>query len=248
MAVLHYSPSGTGAYTLNVQFVGGGTAKVGVEWTNVQYCRSNAEGFYNTMISNGSIGGFNNGGDAARASHFTNEDALHVDAVDMVFFAGHGKSQSNAAAIFFDYPVDSVAKSIDMRLGDGDLKWLVLYACDTLYHAGTINVFNNWGNSFRGLHMILGFHTGARSFPTTVEVGEDFADALNDGETVWEAWKDATWDWLASTIYSANKPACLSAEPNSGSNNTVDNDHFLGKGITVSNPYPFHHLTLTYIE
>jgi hypothetical protein len=138
---------------------------------------------------------FARGNDAAQDKHFEQKgigfptagtDTTHVENVDMVYFAGHG------TALGFEFGVekdDAVAKPAEIRWGDGRLKWVVINACDVLFHdAATNPVIDRWEQAFRGLRYILGFGSLASD---ETHRGELFAEHLNEGDTIGVAWTKA---------------------------------------------------------
>jgi len=97
-------------------------------------------------------------------------------------------------------------------------------ACEILRRSG---VFDRWRDTLKGLHIILGFHTtcGDES-----KRGRYFAEYLNDGYTVIEAWKKA----CKETESSGTKWAYLRSGGGSGVN--TYNDHWHGKGWVSPDP------------
>lgn len=162
-------------------------------WNNPPNTQANAEGFYNTLNATRK---FANGDGNARDRHFEQagtgapkggSDAAVVETVDMVYFAGHGTPNS------FEFGVlggdDARAKPAEIRWGDGHLKWVVINACHVLYHNDVTNpVIDRWGPAFRGLRYILGFGSLASDEP---DRGRLFAEHLNDGDLISEAWRKA---------------------------------------------------------
>ncbi len=121
---------------------------------------------------------------------------------------------------------DGAAKNTEMTLGDFDLEWIVFDACQVLEFSG---VFDRWGwPVFRGLHYILGFHT------TCLDVGdrgEKFADRLNNGWSVRDAWIRACQE----TEGSSTELAYLRADNTSLGTDTF-NDHWWGQGSVSADP------------
>lgn len=158
-------------------------------WTNPANTQANAEGFYNTL--NGTQQ-FARGDDDAQDRHFeqsgvgapkAGSDTSLVEKVDMVYFAGHGTPAGFEFGVEKD---DARAKPAEIRWGDGRLKWVVINACDVLYHNDVTNpVIDRWGPAFRGLRYILGF--GSLASDETAR-GRLFAEHLNAGDMISEAW------------------------------------------------------------
>ena len=74
--------------------------------------------------------------------------------------------------------------------------------------------------------MIMGFNGVSWTGWTTIEIGEDFADNLKDGNTFTQAWLDAATDWAC-----CNKPAVMAVNAN-----VLNNDHLPGEGTVVYVP------------
>ena len=233
------------------------STEVGAIWVNnyggvnglIDLVRSddNASGFVTRLRQRlpSTAVNFNLGDAAARGTHFLDarfggvEDRF-VDAVDFAFFSGHGATIGEDAVVFVaeprESPGDALALSGLMRLGDQDLEWLALDACEVLTDAGWRTAWSS-GN-FRGLHMVMGFRTtsidrwGLITF-SLPDIGPDLADRLVDGDTISAAWLDvATNAW--TRFFGENFPAVISAETSETSTQTMDTDHFHGTGTTVA--------------
>lgn len=210
-------------------------ATLGIEWvkkyhgraTNLTNTKPQAEAFYNTLSG---VRKFNWGDDLAWDRDFEQQgmgspssgtDTLWADNVDFVFFSGHGSPSGPMFGVTID---DGTAKPTEMRLGNKQLEWLALDACNVLERDG---VFDRWGwPVFKGLHYILGFHTttGDESLR-----GGYLADYLNDGYRVRDAWikacketedSDTVWAYLR-----ADAPGT-----------DTYNDHWHGKGFVSADP------------
>jgi hypothetical protein len=185
------------------------TGLIAIEWVreyngrlgNPVNTQTNAEGFYNTLNATQK---FAHGDNKAQDKHFeqsgagapvAGSDKSKVEKVDMAYFAGHGSS------LGFDFGVlqdDARAKPAEIRLGDGRLKWLAINACDVLFHNDTPSfpsIIDRWGQIFTGLRYILGFATLTSDEP---DRGQIFAEYLNSGETIADAWMKACQDTEAS--------------------------------------------------
>lgn len=201
-----------------------------------------AEGFKEVMEDDvGWTCVFNMGGNA-KERHFRDttkggEDWRYVDDVDLVFFASHGGMWCNhsmsppycAFSGCFGAEEDHCRiNSKNVKLGDRDLEWLVLATCHSLENNGdNYEWYYAWRESFAGLHMICGFNDVSYRGWTTYEVGEDFADNLDDEDTVASAWLDAATDWKC-----CNKPAVMGVDKY-----TLDNDHIPGRGYVTPDSY-----------
>ena len=214
-------------------------ATIGIEWVNQYHGRAgdlsnndnNAEGFYKKLSG---VKSFNWGDDLARDQDFessgtgspsTGTDTAWIDNVDIAFFSGHG----SPGGILFgrDTLDDGWAKNTEVRLGDYNLEWIVFDACQVLEFSG---VFDRWGwPVFQGLHYILGFHT------TCLDVGdrgEKFADRLNNGWSIRDAWIRACQE----TESASTELAYLRADNTSLGTDTF-NDHWWGQGSVSGDPF-----------
>jgi hypothetical protein len=158
-------------------------------------------------------------------------DEAGVETVDFVYFSGHGSPSGFRFGL--ETADDGMARFGDIRWGDGTLKWVAIDACDVL---SSVSAIGNWGQVFRGLHIIVGFSTTASD---EAERGRLFAHRLNDGWTVIEAWvraceetesSDTEWAYLRVGGPDAN---------------TAD-DHWLGAGTVSADPRP--PMTLHYLN
>ena len=166
----------------------------GGEWGSLANTQQNAEGFYNTLNATQM---FAHGNAAAQDQHFeqansgaprAGTDTAVVETVDMVYFAGHGTGRAFEFGVFSD---DARAKPAEIRWGDGRLKWVVLNACDVLRDRPGFRAIDRWGQAFTGLRYILGFATLTSDEPNR---GQIFAQYLNAGNTIREAWVKACQD------------------------------------------------------
>jgi hypothetical protein len=213
-------------------------AAAGIEWVNQYHGRAsnlsnndnNAQGFYNKLSA---VRQFEYGDDMAWDSDFeasgagippSGSDTIFADAVDIVFFSGHGSS----SGMFFGNAShdDGTAGSGEMRLGNSNLEWIAMDACEVLaWDSG--KVWNRWGwPVFRGLHLMLGFHTTCTDVK---DRGEKFADRLNNGWTVRDAWIRACIETEGSDV----SWAYLRAD---AAGTDTFNDHWWGKGTTSADP------------
>jgi hypothetical protein len=224
-------------------------ATIGIEWVNKYHGRAsdlknradNARGFYNTLDG---VRQFDYGDDSAWDRDFEQQgvgvptsgtDQLYADNVDIVYFSGHGSTDGPFFGVA-NYD-DGTAKSTEMRLGDNwNAEWIVFDACSVLAFDDWA-VFGRWGwPVFKGLHQMLGFHNTAYDSGSR---GRAFAQYLNAGWTVREAWIRACEDTEDSSVYWA----VLGANQSSAGTDTW-NDHWHGKGYVSpdpSNPDSLYH-------
>jgi Family of unknown function (DUF6345) len=213
-------------------------ADIGIEWVKQYHGRANnlsntqaqAEGLYNTLSG---VRRFNWGDDLAWDQDFeqtgagspaTGTDNTWIDTVDIAFFSGHGSTSGP----FFGIASrdDGTAKPTELQLGNNNLEWLTLDACEVL-NWDNGNVFSRWGwPVFKGLHYILGFHTTTRD---ESKRGRYLAENLNNGDRVRDAWRKACQE----TEDSSTQYAYLRAD---GSGTNTFDDHWWGKGFVSPDP------------
>lgn len=201
------------------------------QWGSLSNTQTNAEGFYNTLNATQQ---FANGNNAAQDQHFeqANKGApkagsatIVVETVDMVYFAGHGTSLGFEFGVFSD---DARAKPAEIRWGEGRLKWVVLNACNVLLDKPGFHAIDRWGQTFVGLRYILGFGSSANDEPIR---GQKFAEYLNMGDTIGDAWRKA----VEETEPPATIWAYLRAD---GNGVTTDQDTWLAHASASSKPNP----------
>lgn len=242
-----FQPSApTGAYD-------DGIKEVGIEWIGLSYddmltgSQSCSEGFYNHM---GSVGGysleFNWGEYGAWESDFRDttinfgNDSQWIDAVDMVYYQGHGSSR---AVSFTSNHDDDEARFANMKLGDGDLDTIAFDSCSVLawydpYIAK--NVFERWSPALQGVHQVCGFATSAKN---TEKMGLSFAQYMTGlyplpALTIMESWFRAAvecqpGDRKIAMFYGTN-----STNPFQPQLDDPINDHAKGFGYVCEDPTP----------
>ena len=176
-----------------------GAISVATEWIgNTQGIPNgyeNARDFRNEMDDVSSIA-FNWGDNDVWDTDFTDsalaaggDDDTYVDNTDLVWYEGHGNSTSfNVGTTFGDGDVSNS----ETRWGNNDdLEWLALMSCNVLLlNSVSGHVWDRWGPSFDGLHLLMGF--GSTAFDVS-GMGNNFGDGLaDDDEKVRTAWVDAS--------------------------------------------------------
>ena len=210
---------------------------IGIEWVNQYHGRAddlknnddNARGFYNTLAG---VRRFDYGDDLAWDRDFEQSgvgspsagtDVLYADNVDIVFFSGHGSPSGILFGIdTFD---DGRARPSELRLGNVECEWVVFDACEVL-ERDDLKVFDRLDPAFAGLHFILGFDTTCHD---SGDRGKKFAERLNDGWSIRDAWIRA----CTETEGSETNYAYLRAD---ASGTDTFNDHWHGKGFVSSDP------------
>ena len=155
-----------------------------------------------------------------------------IDSVDLALFSGHG----NANGIqFMSNHDDTWLHPADARWGDGDLEWMALDACKTLQleDKDGFDVFERWGGTLKGVHMICGFHTNANDVK---DRGKKFAIYMEDGKTVKDSWFKAGKQTAGKKVWSAVLYASPSDDPWNPQTDDPANDHLHGYGYVCSDP------------
>lgn len=213
-------------------------ASIGIEWVkayhgrapNLSNTQKQAEGFYNKLSGTRA---FNWGDDLAWDQDFEEhgvgspaygDDVIWADAVDIVFFSGHGSPTGPMFGVTAHD--DGEAKHTEISWGNKNLEWIAFDACEVLRDVPGNSVFSRWGPAFKGVHYILGFHTTCNDEDKR---GRYFAEYLNDGWRVRDAWKKA----CKETAGSSTQWAYLRADA-SGTN--TSDDHWWGKGYVSPDP------------
>lgn len=149
-------------------------------------------------------------------------DSSWGDDVDLMLFAGHG----NRNGVFFGVNQDDLTIRFDeAELGDKDLEWLILDACQVLRDDS--GKWNRWGwPVFKGLHYIFSYDTNTFDKDTR---GRDFVKYAAQHD--WRV-RDA---WIKATILSENDTTAAYMRADDANSNTFD-DHLWGNGFVSSDP------------
>ncbi len=149
-------------------------------------------------------------------------DNFYADDVDLMLFAGHG----NRNGFYFGVEVDDRQVHFnDAVLGDKDLEWLIIDACQVLRDDD--QKWNRWGwPVFEGLHYVFGYSTNTKDVDTR---GEDFLKyAMQNNWTVRNA-------WIKATILSENNTTAAYMRADNAHTDTY-NDHLWGFGSVSDDP------------
>jgi len=210
-------------------------ARIGIEWVvnyapasvNLPATRPQAERFWNTLSGEKA---FNFGDNQAWDIDFEQQgtgfpssgaDRFVVELADITYFAGHG----SVSGPLFSEPRrdDTLARPSEMRLGDGLANWVVFDACEVLLDPG---VERRFSQVFNGLHYVLGFHTICSDEKAR---GGIFADYLNQGDRMRDAWRKACQEtepfWLVWAYIRASTQAAETFV-----------DHWHGQGEVSADP------------
>jgi len=216
-----------GFILLGSLLLAGCVPEVGVEWVqwysqvkkdNIKNRKDCAEGFYDILSNYGDwVGDFNKGNSEAHEEHFKREskggtDSRMVDAVDFVYFAGHGAGSTGlgrGSAITFgvnaydDWILSVVPSNREPQWGDRDLEFIVLDACSFLARKkdgdGVKYTFGERianTSVIRGVHYIMGFRTYAHDDPDRGQIYAEYltgtGSAAPSKHTIGKAWMYAT--------------------------------------------------------
>lgn len=117
-------------------------------------------------------------------------DYYFADNVDLFLINTHGShdKEGNIELVYNIKSGDWVGNSKYWRLGDKQLRWLLLAACDIIDKVNAKALFH----IFDGLHTICSSYG---HFRVGVNIGEDLAENLSrHGKTVADAWIDGVGD------------------------------------------------------
>ena len=193
------------------------------DWQNPLSQSSNtSHGFYNTLVEEGGwIPMFEYGDHEVLQGLFTSsdwggEDLKYIDGVDVALFAGHGWSQWLVLS-----GVLEVMPYINCNWGDYDLEWIFLHGCHTTGDPDIFKMSMPY-RTMNGVHLICGFATEGWD----MNDGENLADKLLNGETVIDAWFNAT-------DMTHDPPIVLRVI---GENEACGNDRIWGSGSVILDP------------
>lgn len=125
-------------------------------------------------------------------------DERAPDDVDLLYLNTHGSATATDSRwVMWDQ--DQRAMSSAMRLGDsaswgGGLAILASYTCKTLKHSDGLLVQRLDSILCGGLKILLSSHDIISTGERTDECGEDFAEYMQDGQTIRTAWRDGLFD------------------------------------------------------
>jgi hypothetical protein len=214
-------------------------ARIGIEWVknyhgraaNLVNTQPQVEGLYNGLTGTKA---FEWGDDLAWDQDFEEEgvgspptgtDNIWIDTADIAMFSGHGST----GGAFFGVTGwnNGTAEPSEMSLGDENLNWLILDACQVLeWDSG--GAFNRIDPIFNGLHYVLGFDTTTGDDQYR---GSYMADHLNNGDRVRDAWRKTCQE----TEGSSTNYAYVRAD---GKGTDTFKDHWWGKGYVSPKPVP----------
>lgn len=203
---------------------------------------ASANGFSSALTSHGASIKFDFRGNTAWESDFKDpsrpggNDSAYVDKVDIAWYSGHGNPNG------FTFNTNQTDKKITPAdaLWGPNLEWLNLQSCNVLQDVnGTKDYITRWGPTFKGLHMINGFHTGAGC--VTPGLGGAFASRLFPGShgsamKVRKAWAAAIIARDPGKTYRTVGAAKYASGP--GFIDSTMNDYFWGQGSTSPDILP----------
>ena len=200
--------------------------RVGVEWImnyhdpahNLSLTKADAEGFYNWLGIWGWQKTFDWGNDAAWEKDWRDctlggiDCGLGVDRAEFTFFSGHGSPSSWYFGVTRDY---NGAWAGNARFQN--IRWAAFSSCNTVRGGPYVGPgdpqLTDWFAAFKGLYMVLGFHSTMKD----VAFGSQFAFNLYNPlynfipsmqPTVSQAWVNTAFQM------NAGKPAYLYAVGN----------------------------------
>ena len=220
--------SGTPALALQPSTPGSALAapRVGVEWImnyhdpshNLGLTQADAEGFYNILGVWGWQKTFDWGNDAAWEKDWRDctlggiDCGLGVDRAEFTFFSGHGSPSSWYFGVKRDYQGAWAGNSRFQTI-----RWAAFSSCNTVRAGPYVGPgdppLTDWFNAFKGLYMVLGFHSTMKD----VAFGPQFAFSLYNPiyilfpsmqPSIREAWVNTAFQM------NAGKPAYLYAVGN----------------------------------
>ena len=167
---------------------------------------------------------------------FGGKDDYFIDAVDMGYYYGHGTPDG----FHFNTAHDrAVISTNSIQWGDGDLEWMILDNCWTLrfdsFSSPSENVFDRWGKTMKGLHMICGFHSIGQNSKTR---GQKLIKHCMNGHTIQYSWFKACKQTSKRNRWAAIFYASPSDDPWNPQQDDPFRDHLHGYGYVASDPYP----------
>ncbi len=130
------------------------------------------------------------------------QDTYGMDAVRVFYHSGHGGMDGNGvfyAPLGAKWSGRDVAMSSNMIIGNEELRYLFWSTCQSLkvpdiaiLNATRKGPLDTWGPNTvnRGLRMIFGFHSNSLDSP---DYGKNFGNNWNAGQTLSDAWLNASW-------------------------------------------------------
>ncbi len=200
--------------------------RVGVEWVlnyhnpkaNLGLTKADAEGFYNWLGSRGWQKTFDWGNDNAWEKDWRDctlggiDCNYGADRVQFTFFSGHGSPVSWYFGVNHDY---GQASAIFARFQT--IRWAAFSSCQTLRAGPYIGPNNppltHWFNAFKGMYMVLGFHSNMGDIAFGPKFGFYLANPILDAfPSLQPSIREA---WVNTAFYmNAGKPAYLYAVGN----------------------------------
>ncbi|MEV0644564.1 DUF6345 domain-containing protein [Phytomonospora sp. NPDC050363] len=225
---------GDGGFFGGSQPGGGGFAlgSVGISQTvdEWQCAQASANGFKSVMQSKGQFVDHDWRGASSWEKDFKDSgqsgwDYEYADDVDAQWYTGHGWS---GGFTFKSSVNDTSIVPSDLRLGDVNNEWLQLESCQVLRDTnGSHDYISRWGQSFRGMHMMNGFHTNA--YCVGGGTGGTFAKYLFPQKFLW---------WTIRPAYTVRKAwatMALLKEPHGVVYRSFGPARYLGGGKWLTN-------------
>jgi hypothetical protein len=151
-----------------------------------------------------------------------NDHMVFADSADIAYIAGHGSPSYIVMSEGQGCTLTNMSwGSHSTSNNKGDLEYIVFHSCQVLaMNTGWRNRWRHYSSSsslnrpFSGLHIAMGFRTnhyngsGAGAW-----AADEFAENLEDGYSVRQAWYEAAEDARFLAGYKGNKPAIFYIRP-----------------------------------
>lgn len=125
-------------------------------------------------------------GDPPDSDDDSDEDRNDVDDAHIAYFTGHG---GWSLLKLYDPTVGPIfVNSGPLKWGDGDLRWIIVDACEVLQYAPRMSGAPDpgWRQAFAGLRAMLGWESFSEDESLR---GQRFAEYLNAGLSMTTAWR-----------------------------------------------------------
>lgn len=153
-------------------------------------------GRFNSALDDGATKVFYYNLEGALPYFYDSNDQQRLEKVDLFFLLSHGGAISSTNAAWAMWDNGDLARSSNIRWGDEDIGMSIFAqdSCETLLFDA--NIWTRWDSVFKGgLRMTVGSHGTLHLNPSEYNVGKVFAQQLNAGVTITDAWyiaNDAT--------------------------------------------------------
>jgi hypothetical protein len=143
----------------------------------------------------------------AETKHFGTENNDYVDAMDIVYFCGHGCPYALQMSTGFYASLINVFGD-DNGFGDRDLEFLIVHSCETVPSPIEKTDWADWWYNetsiWDGLHSLCGFRTDSWQ-STDSYIADAYGDYIDDDGRI-------MWSWIQAIFYHGRddeKGACV---------------------------------------